>query len=411
LLEARLLRAQRVESIGSLASGIAHDLNNILTPIVMSVALLRDEETSASRPLVRTIDISVQRAIGIVKQLLTFARGKEGRKLPIQVGQVIREIVTLVRETFPRSIRVEDRCAPDLWPVQADATQFHQVLLNLCVNARDAMPTGGTLTLRADNTLLDEHFASMNKEASPGPHVRIQVQDTGTGIPDAVRDRIFECFFTTKDQGAGSGLGLTTVQGIVRDHKGFLTFTTAAGRGTCFEIHLPATPDGASCGKLLEVVHSAPRGRGELVLVVDDEPIICEATRRALEHHGYTVLEAHDGIQALACFSAHQNGVRVVVTDYMMPLMDGMTLCRALRALSPGIPIVVSSGGLFDQMGGDALNAFEALGIREILYKPHTSVVLLDAIHRVLRPVEAGVDESPGAWITGRRRLPPQSSA
>ncbi len=384
LTEAKFLRVQRVESIGSLASGIAHDLNNILTPIIMCAPLLQLEETAEGRrELAHTVEASANRAVGIVKQLLSFARGKEGQKSAVQARHLIRDMAKIARETFPRSIQVEEVCASDLWPVLADATQLHQILLNLCVNARDAMPSGGKLTLRADNVTLDEHFVSMYPEASPGPFVRIQVADTGTGIPDAVRHRIFESFFTTKDEGQGTGLGLATVQGLVKDHKGFVTFTTVPGKGTTFVIHLPGLPEAGALAETLQSREAIPRGRGELVLVVDDEPAICETTCRTLGRHGYAVLHAHDGIEALAQFSTHQPEVRAVVTDFMMPLMDGVTLCRTLRALTPHTPIIISSGGLFGKPGGDALRTFEELGIRHILQKPHTAEVLLRTLAEI----------------------------
>lgn len=387
LTEAKFLRAQRVESIGSLASGIAHDLNNILTPIILCAPLLElDEGPQTRKALAHTVETSAQRAVGIVKQLLSFARGKEGQKQSVQVRHLVRDMAKIARETFPRSIQVQEECAADLWTVSADATQIHQVLLNLCVNARDAMPHGGKLMLRGENVTLDEHYVSMHQEASPGPFVRIQVEDTGTGIPEEVQDRIFESFFTTKGEGEGTGLGLTTVQGIVKDHKGFLTFKSEAGKGTAFVIHLPAVRETKADTEVFERREEPPQGQGELVLIVDDEPAICETTRRTLERHGYAVLHAGDGIEGLARFSAQQKNVRVVVTDFMMPLMDGVTLSRALRALSPELPIVVSSGGLFGKAGGEALRAYKELGIRHILHKPHTAEVLLRTLGEILRP-------------------------
>lgn len=385
LTEAKLLRAQRVESIGSLASGLAHDLNNILTPIIMCAPMLQLEDTLENRrELAQTVESSAQRAVGIVKQLLSFARGKEGQKQPVQVRHLLHDLAKIARETFPRSICVEEICASDLWLVLADATQLHQVLLNLCVNARDAMPVGGTLRLRADNVILDEHFVAMRPEASPGPHLRIKVEDTGTGIPESVQEHIFESFFTTKGEGQGTGLGLTTVQGIVKDHKGFITFTTAFGQGTTFEIHLPAVTEAQPDAERMEVRQAIPRGHDELVLVVDDELAICDAARRSLERHGYAVLQAHNGIEAIGVFSAHQNEVRAVVTDVMMPVMDGVTLCRAVRALSPRTALIVSAGGLFGKPGADAMRVLEELGVRHILHKPHNADVLLETLAKAL---------------------------
>jgi PAS domain S-box-containing protein len=385
LSEARWLRAQRVESIGSLASGIAHDINNILAPIILSVPLLRtDADAQRRREIANTIEVSAQRAVAIVREILAFARGKDESRQPVQVRHLIRDIAKIARETFPRSIRVEILCAADLWLVPADATQMHQVLLNLCINARDAMPAGGTLTLRAHNVVLDEHFACMHKEARPGPHVRIEVEDTGTGIAEDIREHIFESFFTTKGADQGTGLGLATVKGIVLSHHGFIGFRTAPGMGTTFELHLPAIADGLSAAVPAECPVAIPRGQGEIVLVVDDEPILRDTTRRTLERNGYGVLLASDGSEALAQFEAHPSDIRVVVTDCMMPHMDGVTLCQALRAIRPDIPIVVSSGGLLDKLGKRAMLDLEKLDIRQVLYKPHTAEVLLRALHEAI---------------------------
>ncbi len=385
LTQAKLLRAQRVESIGSLASGIAHDLNNILTPILMCAPMLQMEETDANRrDLAQTVESSAKRAVGIVKQLLSFARGKEGQKQPVQVRHLVRDMAKLARETFPRSIQIEEISAPDLWPVMADVTQLHQVFLNLCVNARDAMPTGGRLTLRAENVTLDDRYVTLHSDAQVGPYVRIQIEDTGTGISESAQKHIFESFFTTKGEDQGTGLGLTTVQGIVKQHHGFISFTTATGKGTTFEVHLPAAPAATAEGEVTGSRDAVPRGHGDLVLIVDDEHAICDTTRRALEQHGYSVIQAQDGIEALAFFSARQAEIRAVITDYMMPLMDGVTLARTLRRLSPNTPLIVSSGGLFGKAGSEALKAFEVLGIQYVLHKPHTAAVLLKTLSQAL---------------------------
>ncbi len=393
LMEAKLLRAQRVESIGSLASGIAHDLNNILTPIVMCAPMLKDDECLMSRRQVAdTIESCGRRAVTVVKQLLSFARGREGQKVSLHARHLVREMAMIARETFPRNIRVEDDCAADLWPVMADATQLHQVILNLCVNARDAMPHGGTLTIRASNVVLDDCYVSMHQEAVPGPFVRLQVEDTGTGIPDALRSRIFESFFTTKGEDRGTGLGLTTVQGIVRDHKGFIMFTSAPGKGTTFEVHLPALREAQFVAATVVAAEAIPDGHGELVLVVDDEPAICEATKRILERHGYAVMQAHDGIEALAEFSVCQAKIRAVVSDFMMPLMDGVTLFRTLHRLSPNTVLIASSGGLFGPEGEEALEAYRRMGVRHILQKPHNADVLLRTLADVFSASQPAAD-------------------
>jgi PAS domain S-box-containing protein len=386
-LEAKFLRVQRLDSIGSLASGIAHDLNNILAPIMMCAPLLRGARSSEEREqMISLIEASTQRAASIVKQLLSFGRGQAGQKTALQVRHLLGEVGKIARETFPRSIQVEADVSADLWLVSGDSTQLHQVLLNLCVNARDAMPSGGKLTLRAENVTLDENYVCMHQGVSAGPFIRIQVQDTGTGIPESTREHIFDSFYTTKSQDQGTGLGLTTVLGIVRNHHGFITFTTAVGKGTTFEIYLPAQPEAQPSSLPEPPPAASPRGRGELILLVDDEPAIGTAARRTLEKHGYAVLRAEDGVEALALFTSRRADIRAVVTDFMMPHMDGLTLSRILTRLSPQTPIIVSSGGLMAKDSANSLQALGALGIRHILHKPHNAEVLLQALADVLHP-------------------------
>lgn len=241
--QANLQRAQRIETIGSLASGIAHDLNNILTPILMCAPLLRSATSPENHQLlVETIESSAQRATDMVRQLLSLARGHEASKLPVHFHRLIDDLARMARETFPRNLHINTTCNPDLWPVTGDPTRFHQVLLNLCVNARDAMPNGGFLTLSADNVTVPDHPLPHTPHLPPGPYVHLQVADTGTGIPKAAQPHVFEWFFTTKNGTQGTGIGLATVQDIVKQHGGVISFSTAENRGTCFDIYLPATP-------------------------------------------------------------------------------------------------------------------------------------------------------------------------
>ncbi|MGH7970911.1 MAG: ATP-binding protein, partial [Limisphaerales bacterium] len=236
------------------------------------------------------------------------------------------------------------------------------------------------------------HYAVTQPEVVPGPYLRIEVRDTGVGIPEALQSRIFEAFFSTKPEGHGTGLGLTTARGIVRDHKGFVTFTSTLHKGTTFILHLPATTDFPRGTEPSAAADAPPRGCGELILVVDDERAICETTRRHLERYGYSVLCAYDGIDALAKFSSNSGEVRAMVTDFLMPLMDGVMLCRAIRAIAPQLPIVVSSGGLAAPLGSQACQSFEELGIRHILHKPHTADLLLHAIAKELQGAKAPGD-------------------
>jgi CheY-like chemotaxis protein len=322
--------------------------------------------------------------VDIVKQLLSFGRGNEGRKEPLQIKHLIREMGRIVSETFPRSIRVEQDLPNDLWPVVANATQIHQVLLNLCVNARDAMLHGGHLKLSADNVFLDASYVSMHQEASVGPHVHIQVADTGTGIPEAVRERMFDPFFSTKNADKGTGLGLATVLGIVKDHHGFIIVKSKAGDGTAFHVYLPAKPDAQAVCDAEQSHAVIPHGSGQWVLVVDDELSIRTAVERTLRSHGYRVLLAAEGIEALQQFTQAHGAVAVVVTDLMMPLMDGLTLCRTLRRLSPATPIILSTGDSSFDNAEEVAKTLAELGIQHILHKPHTADELLQMLQDVL---------------------------
>ncbi|MDB6038038.1 MAG: multi-sensor hybrid histidine kinase [Verrucomicrobiales bacterium] len=241
--EEKFLRAQRVETIGALTGGIAHDLNNLLAPIMMSAPLLRQGMTpEAMEKLLNTIETCAQRGSDLVRKLLTFGRGAEGRQKSVHPKQLIEEMAKLIRVTFPKNIELSFQVPADLWPVSADATQLDQVLLNLCVNARDAMPDGGRLALCAVNVRLGEQPASIVPDAKPGPYVMIQLTDSGHGIPREITDRIFDPYFTTKEPGKGTGLGLATVMGIVKSHGGFVEVRSEVNQGSTFTIHLPAMP-------------------------------------------------------------------------------------------------------------------------------------------------------------------------
>lgn len=342
LLEAQFLRAQRMESIGTLASGIAHDLNNIFTPILGAVQLLQLNAASHKRDkLIEMLEMNVLRGADLVKQVLSFAKGLDGDRTLLQVKHLIDETIAIARETFPKSIKFSTQIDPDLWAIVGDATHLHQILMNLCVNARDAMPDGGTLSISAENIWLDKTSLSIHLDARVGPYIRLKISDTGTGIPADILDRIFEPFFTTKEVGKGTGLGLSTVQGIIKSHQGFINVVSEPGKGTEFQIYLPA------------VESSMPResqstecngGHGECILVVDDEPTIRETTETLLEKYGYRVLTARDGIEAIASYSQHQNEIQVILLDSIMPTMDGPTTIQVLEKMNPQVKIITVSG-------------------------------------------------------------------
>jgi PAS domain S-box-containing protein len=331
------LRAQRMESIGTLAGGIAHDLNNVLSPILMSMDLLRLKEKDPSNlKLLNTVEQSARRGADLVRQVLTFARGAEGgRHVAIKVEHLLKDIARIADETFPRAIRTEIHLERDLAAITGDATQLHQVILNLVVNARDAMPDGGTLSLSAENVTIDPQYAATSREAKPGAYLCVTVTDTGTGIPADKLDRIFEPFFTTKEMGKGTGLGLSTAHAIVKSHRGFFTVYSEVGKGSTFKIYLPTDPNLRSTAVTPHAVAEIPRGHGETILVIDDEAPILSTTQQTLESFGYKVMTAQDGAEAIAIYAQHREIIAAVITDMVMPIMDGIATVNALMRVNP----------------------------------------------------------------------------
>ncbi|KAB8319944.1 PAS domain S-box protein [Tolypothrix campylonemoides VB511288] len=375
-LQAQFLRAQRLESLGTLASGIAHDLNNILAPMLMSAQLLRmtisDER---SQQFLQTLETNAQRGAALVKQVLSFARGVEGKRTILQLRHLILEIEQFAKQTFPKSIEFCTNIAPNLWTVCGDATQLHQLLMNLVINARDAMLNGGVLSISAENFFVDENYARMNLDATVGSHIMISVRDTGIGMSAEVLDRIFEPFFTTKEVGKGSGLGLSTVLGIMKSHSGFISVSSSVGKGTEFQVFLKAVLENETPpAETLQL----PVGNGELILVVDDEAEIREITKITLESYNYKVLTACDGIEALALYAQHREEIKVVFVDMMMPVMDGLTTIRALLKMNPCVKIIAASGL------SDNKQRTQALKVETFLPKPYTVKQLLHALYKIL---------------------------
>ncbi len=379
-LQMQLLRAQRLESIGTLASGVAHDLNNILTPILICAQTLRDGLDGEDRELALSlIEESAQRGANVVKQVLTFARGVEGERVSIKPSHLIQEIVDIARKTFPKSIEITSRYPEDLWSIQGDPTQLHQVLLNISVNARDAMPAGGKLALVSENFTVDEQQAAMTPGATPGSYVLLQISDTGNGMSRETIDKIFDPFFTTKELGYGTGLGLSTTVGIVKSHGGFISVHSDVGKGTIFKIFLPAEVE-AQRLEHAETRVAPTQGNGELVLVVDDEENILRATKTILERHNYRVISASDGAEAVALFAQQMQAIRVVLTDIAMPYMDGVAAVRALRKMKPDVPIVAFSG----EAQRARFEELQAMNVNSFLIKPFTTANLLAALHTAI---------------------------
>jgi len=366
-LEAQFLRTQRMNTIGTLAGGMAHDLNNALAPILMGTQLLRrraqDEET---RELLGLMETNTHRGADMVRQVLLFARGRGGEYEQLDPGLLVKELEKMVRETFPKDITVEAFLPKDLWRVRGNPTQLHQVLLNLCVNARDAMPGGGKLSFVADNVELDPAEAAKIPEGQAGEFVSLAVSDTGSGMPPEVLTKIFEPFFTTKGEGRGTGIGLSTVARIVKAHGGFLRVESEPGAGTTLEVLLPRATTIAPV-ETASVPKDLPRGNGELILVADDEQAIRDLMKSELKSFGYRVLSAANGAEAVGLFREHSDDVQLFITDNAMPVMDGRQAIAELRALRPRLPVILTSGEGGPQISGDATELNKPFALEELL--------------------------------------------
>lgn len=382
-LEQQFLRAQRMEGIGTLAGGIAHDLNNLLAPIIMGVDLLRrDDCNEKARMIIDNIERSARRGSDLIKQVLSFARGVEGARIPIQVRYLLREMESIIANTFPKNILLSIHAPDDLKPVVGDPTQLNQVLLNLCVNARDAMPEGGRLSITAHNvTIDDDQYALIERSAPKGDYVLIEVSDEGHGIPTGIIDKIFDPFFTTKELSKGTGLGLSTVLGILRSHGGFVNAYSEDHKGSVFKIYLPTSSEELIDTSKVELRNELPRGKGETILVVDDEASILTITRQTLEAFGYLVLTAENGAEAIAVYAQHRTSISLVLTDMMMPVMDGPALISAIRSIDTTVPIIAASGL---NANGNVAKAAKA-GVSSFLDKPYSADTLLRTLAEVLQ--------------------------
>ncbi len=378
-LEARFLRTQRLENIGILAGGIAHDLNNILTPILAVAQLLPltlPNLNQRNQDMLHILETSAKRGADLVKQILTFARGNDEKRLIIQVKHLLLDIEQIVQGTFPKSIEFKKDIPDNLWTVSADTTQLHQVFMNLAINARDAMPEGGTLTITAQNQVIDTHYTKMNIDAQEGNYILITFQDTGTGIPKEIIDKIFDPFFTTKEVGKGTGLGLSTVFSIIKSHGGFIE-VNSNDKGSTFKIFIPANTNTLTVGKEeTDIVH----GNGELILFIDDETAISQVSKNTLETHNYQVLVANSGIEAIAIFVQNKLTIKAIIIDLIMPTLDGVTTIRALRKIMPDVKIIAMSGSNDSE---EKIKAIE-YGIQDFVSKPFTANVLLNALHQIL---------------------------
>lgn len=379
-LERRSLRAQRLESIGTLVGGIAHDLNNVLTPILMSIRLLQKPQSAEVRDeLLATAQASVERGTALIKQLLTFAGGSDANKSALLLTDTIREVRSLLEHTVPKSIAIDVHIPNDIWPILGDATQLAQIVMNFCVNARDAMPNGGTLTIAAANVSANQPLPCLPTNLPSGRYVRLSVADTGTGIHPDVLDKIFDPFFTTKEFGRGTGLGLSTALGIVRGHNGGINVYSELGFGTRITVYLPAIGQD-SANEQAQRATATPEGRGETILLVDDEEPIRIAARHVLQSAGYHVITAVDGAEAIEKYRIHAASIRAVILDLMMPNLDGAATLVELGKLNPLLPVITASGlRPNDRAIGQAM-----IRPRAFLQKPYSDEELLTTLAEVL---------------------------
>ena len=382
-MEEQLLRDERIDSIGRLAAGVAHDLNNVLTPIMLSAEMLPyTEDPDTRESLISSIAECAKRGADVVNQVLTFARGSKGERTKVQLNPLVNDVEKIIRSTFPKNIDITSDIPSDLWPVKADATQIHQIFLNLCINARDAMPEGGSLLITGENVEIDENFAAMVSGAKEGDYAMLSISDSGTGIPQELLTKIFDPFFTTKGVGRGTGLGLSTVIGIVRSHVGFVSVQSEPGHGATFKVFLPRETGEEAVQRHFANLELQP-GNGETILVVDDEVFIAKTTALVLEKNGYKVLTAAEGTEALALYREHANAIALVLTDVIMPGMGGVQLAQALNEINPQVKIIASTG----QASENRQAQLQAVGVKIILRKPYDTKKLLatlnDAIHAV----------------------------
>lgn len=378
-LETQFLQAQRLESLGKLASGIAHDLNNILAPILMSTDLLKRQispEKSAS--IINIIENVTLRGADLVKQILAFAKGAKSEFTTISIKQILVEVEKILLQTFPKSINIFVNIKPNLPSIIADATQIHQLLMNLVINARDAMPEGGNLEITAENVFVEQSFVATDSDIQAGKYVLISVKDTGIGIAPEHINQIFDPFFTTKESGKGTGLGLSTVNLIVSQHKGFIKVSSELKKGTTIKLYLPAS----NLSNSEEVKASDKKifhGQGKLVLIVDDELSIQQITQASLESFGYTTLTASDGVEAVAIYAENKDSIELVITDMVMPIMEGTVMLRIMEKLNPNIKAIISSGVIYNKSNPSINNCIKAF-----LPKPYTAEELLKTVSNVL---------------------------
>jgi PAS domain S-box-containing protein len=382
-MEEQMRQMQKLEGLGTLAGGIAHDFNNILGIILAYITSIKrfKGDTKKLDLAVDTIVKAVDRGKTLVQQILTFARKSDTAFGAVNVNDVVMEIMTMIFETFPKILTYAQNFDKGISYINADRSQLHQALLNLCVNARDAMPNGGLLTINTRMVSVAS-LRHQHPDAAASSYVCIEVSDTGEGMTEDIRKRIFEPFFTTKEIGKGTGLGLSVVFGVVQTHKGFIDVESELGKGTTFRLYLPASQVAAPISvKDEETLEEIPGGT-ETLLVVEDEEMLMMSLQMVLVEKGYKVLSAGDGLTALKIYQEKKNDIALVLTDLGLPTITGLEVCQRIKTINPNEHIILATGFLDPEMKSEFLK----VGIQYFLYKPYD-------LKKVLKVVRAVLDE------------------
>jgi len=388
-LEEQMQKVQRMETIGGLAGGMAHDLNNALAPVLMGIQLLRERTAGVDdRRMLDLMEKNAERGTSMVRQVLMFSKGQTGERQPLSLTPLVDEIEETVRQTFPPGIKIHVSHPSDLWPILGNKTQMFQVLLNLCVNARDAMPQGGEINIDLDNAEFEAQELADVPELAPGRYVLLLVSDSGTGMPPEVRKRIFEPFFTTKGPEKGTGLGLSTCLRIIQQHGGGLRVTSALGEGTLFEILLPAAAT-------LEVSPTSPtvahetQGGNELILVADHEQALRGTIAASLTRHGFRAETAGTGLEALTRLRQTSDPVDLVLTGWNLPDVPGEQFLALVKGIRKNLPVLVMSN---DAPPDPASTPEHPVAV---LPKPVSTETMLKRIQHLLQRVRIGSKEKP----------------
>jgi signal transduction histidine kinase len=391
-LERQLQQLRKFEAIGRLAGGIAHDFNNALG-VILGWAQLGYDALPADHPVrenLERIRDQAQRSAGLTSQLLAFARRQVLRPRNVELNALVSEMMDMLKTALGAQIEVQVMLSPDLGLTSADPTQIEQVLMNLCLNSRDAMPQGGRIVIQTQNTEIGEAFCQIYSYAKPGNYVLLSVSDTGVGMDAATRERIFEPFFTTKEMGRGTGLGLATVYGIVRQHNGFVNVYSEPGQGTTFHVYLPASSRFPEAEPAVPAGEEAQKGGGETILVAEDHDGLRELVGQTLVSQGYRVILASNGQAALGMFKAKSDDIQLVILDVAMPVVGGPEAYSQMCAIKPGLPVIFMTGHVVEPL---ALTS-RVQGGAIFLQKPCTAETLNRAIRDTLDPKRSGLPKA-----------------